>query len=786
MIIAGSTGATPASRILMAAASRAPRGAVVLPGLDRSLTPAAISEIATTPSHPQYALLETLTEFGLSPGEVPVLLGLDEDGLAARRALIHESLSPAELTGDWRDRLDKLSAPLTPDAFTRTGLEGLDLIAAHDETEEALLAACLLRDTLETPGRTAALVCPDAGLARRVSAHLKRWDLEVTPSEGTPLAHLPAGIWFDALLDWWIEPADPVRIAALLHAPGTTVPEGAALFERWVLRGVRWWESLDDMRVRLTERLMDDALHRKPKVAELAQIEAAVAWLAEAAMALEAGEALSADTFRNMVRAVLPRLCDPQALWRGGDGAALAGQVESLMQLAEAYGPLPLEDWLGLWRQMAADANVPPSSPGHPRLQIHGQLEARLQTADHVILAGLNENVWPKPPGADAFLPRHFKTALGLEDPEALMGLAAHDFASLACAPRVTLLCSKRREDAPAVASRWIWRLQTLVRGALADAAEDVLGPAPERDPRIWADALKRPRDSEPLVGVEPRPRPPPKYRPSQLSVSRIDALQRDPYAVYAEYVLKLPKLDELDQEMDARHRGTAIHKALELFEENPEIGADGLAESLQAELRKAGAKPEVLLGERAALAETARQYVEWHAGRAVARDNVKTEIWGSYRIPRAGDLGEFKLTATADRVEIREGGAIAILDFKTGNPPSDKEIGAGLAQQMPLQAVIARAGGFPGVPAGEVTELTYVTVKADFKAHVIGPKKPLEKSAMELADDALAGLTRLIHGYDNPDQAYLSAPRAQFVKYEGDYGRLARRAEWTSEISDG
>ena len=336
------------------------------------------------------------------------------------------------------------------------------------------------------------------------------------------------------------------------------------------------------------------------------------------------------------------------------------------------------------------------------------------------------------------------------------------------------------------MASRWIWRLQTLVRGALADAAEDVLGPAPERDPRIWADALKRPRDSEPLVGVEPRPRPPPKYRPSQLSVSRIDALQRDPYAVYAEYVLKLPKLDELDQEMDARHRGTAIHKALELFEENPEIGADGLAESLQAELRKAGAKPEVLLGERAALAETARQYVEWHAGRAVARDNVKTEIWGSYRIPRAGDLGEFKLTATADRVEIREGGAIAILDFKTGNPPSDKEIGAGLAQQMPLQAVIARAGGFPGVPAGEVTELTYVTVKADFKAHVIGPKKPLEKSAMELADDALAGLTRLIHGYDNPDQAYLSAPRAQFVKYEGDYGRLARRAEWTSEISDG
>lgn len=785
VIIAGSTGATPASRILMAAASRAPQGAVVLPGLDRSLTGKAIEEIATTPSHPQFALLETLSEFHLSPGDVPVLPGLDEDGLAARRALIHESLSPAELTGDWRKRLEDISAPLTPDAFTRTGLSGLDLIAAHDETEEAMLAACLLRETLETPGRTAALVCPDAGLARRVSAHLKRWDLEVTPSEGTPLAHLPAGIWFDALLDWWIEPADPVRIAALLHAPGTTAPDGAALFERWVLRGVRWWESLEDMQARLKERLTE-GVHHKPADDELAQIKLVAAWLVDTAAVLNVDETLSAEGFRTVVRTILPRLCDPQELWRGGDGAALAGQVESLMQLAEAYGPLLLEDWLGLWRQMAADANVPPSSPGHPRLQIHGQLEARLQTADHVILAGLNEGVWPNSPGADAFLPRHFKTGLGLEDSEARMGLAAHDFASLACAPRVTLLCSKRREDAPAVASRWIWRLQTLARGALGGEVEDALGPAPERDPRVWAGLLKRPVDSAPLAGVEPRPRPPADKRPESLSVTRIDVLQRDPYAIYAERVLKLSKLEDLDQDMDARQRGTAIHKALELFEKSPAIGAEGLAASLADELRKAGAKPEVLLGERVALAETARRYVDWHAGRAVDPDNVRIEIGGDIKIPRAGELKDFKLTATADRVEIREGGAIAIIDFKTGNPPSDKEIGAGLSQQMPLQALIAREGGFSGVPAADVTELTYVTVRADFRVHVIGLKKPLEKSAMELADDALAGLTRLIRGYDNPEQAYLSAPRAQFVKYEGDYGRLARRAEWTSEISDG
>src|SRR5581483_5644369 len=76
------------------------------------------------------------------------------------------------------------------------------------------------------------------------------------------------------------------------------------------------------------------------------------------------------------------------------------------------------------------------------------------------------EGVWPQGAPVDPFLSRPMRSALGLPPPERRLGLAAHDFAQGASAPEVVLIAAERREGAPAVASRWLWRLETLVRGA--------------------------------------------------------------------------------------------------------------------------------------------------------------------------------------------------------------------------------------------------------------------------------------------------------------------------------
>lgn len=793
VIIAGSTGATPASRQLMAAALTLPLGRVVMPGLDPSLGPAEMALVAEEPSHPQHALINCLHHLGAAPSAVPTLAHAPGEGPSPRRALVQESLSPAALTGDWRSRLAALAGESSAKeaggdmsaAFARRALDGLDVVACRDETEEALVAACLLRAQAEQRGETAALVCPDSALARRVAIHLRRWGLAVSPSEGIPVLRTPAGASLDALLSWITDPADPVKIASLLRAPHAKSHAGADAFERYVLRGARWWDDLDDLLRTIDARMDDPRNFRAPGDGMRAPISAMAAALSRIASAFTSQTNADLPGFLAGLGVGVSGLLDTDRLWRGEGGAATARIFDALTAVTKPLGALTWDDWHTLIRALARDIMVVPEPLQDARLSIWGPLEARLQRADHLILAGLNDGVWPRQAPANSFLPRKLASALGMEDPETLTGLAAHDFAGLACAPRVTLTYSRRRDDAPAVASRWVWRLETLVRGALGSRADAALGPDPSADPRLWARALHTPLRRQEAGHAVPTPRPPVSARPARLSVTRIETLQRDPYAIYAEKILSLAPLARVGDTINARERGTAVHRALERFELDPAMGSEGLSALLDEELKWQGEALESRLGRRAILARMAVWYVDWHTGRqAGLAGDPAIEVKGQLTLPGLWD-GGFTLTAVADRIEPRPGGGAAIIDFKTGDPPSDKTIAIGFAPQLPLQAAMLGAGAFEGLAASQVDELAYVAVKAQPLARTVGPGKDLQQSPGELADGAMAGLARLLRAYGDPARPYLCEPRIQFVKHKGDYTRLARRDEWSSRISD-
>src|SRR3546814_2943952 len=101
----------------------------------------------------------------------------------------------------------------------------------------------------------------------------------------------------------------------------------------------------------------------------------------------------------------------------------------------------------------------------HPRLHIWGPLEARLQHADIVILGGLNEGTWPREARPDPWLSRPMRERFGLPLPERRIGLSAHDFAQAFCAPRVMLTRAEKVDGAPTVPSRFLARLETVLRG---------------------------------------------------------------------------------------------------------------------------------------------------------------------------------------------------------------------------------------------------------------------------------------------------------------------------------
>jgi ATP-dependent helicase/nuclease subunit B len=71
-----------------------------------------------------------------------------------------------------------------------------------------------------------------------------------------------------------------------------------------------------------------------------------------------------------------------------------------------------------------------------------------------------------------------------------------------------------------------------------------------------------------------PLPRPPVELRPKRLSVTQIETLRRDPYALYAEKILALKELDPLGGAFGVGEFGSAIHSALERFVDGHRVGS--------------------------------------------------------------------------------------------------------------------------------------------------------------------------------------------------------------------
>jgi ATP-dependent helicase/nuclease subunit B len=407
---------------------------------------------------------------------------------------------------------------------------------------------------------------------------------------------------------------------------------------------------------------------------------------------------------------------------------------------------------------------APVQSAGDARVAIWGLLEARLQRRDLMILAGLNEGVWPAPPAEDPFLSRAMRNKLGLPSLDARIGLAAHDFAQLANAPNVVLTRSLRRDGSPTLASRWLWRLKTLVKGAQA-AIESADRYA------AYAKKLDEPAAVTPVKPVQPRP--PADKRLTQISVTQVETLIRDPYAVYARRILKLDHLDPIGAEAGPAERGTAVHRAIERFGDGGDPAE--LSRLLDEELRWHGIAPERRAAERERLLASISALIAWFAERSARGAVIYREKYGKMPVDGA------TLTGIADRIEIA-GGHAAILDFKTGKPPTDEQVNSGLSPQLLLEAAMLMAGAIEDVPKATPTELIYWQFGGSRPAPQI---VNAEGGPVAAAEKALASLRDLLKRYANAEQAFYSKPRVQFLKPYDEYDLLARRKEWADEVGD-
>ncbi|WP_129792502.1 double-strand break repair protein AddB [Sphingosinicella sp. CPCC 101087] len=761
---AGITTAAPAVARLLRAVARLPAGQVVLPGLDLDMAedewaslgphepdPATGRRRPSLETHPQFHLKLLIDRLGVGRGEVRRWrFGGGRDAPAARGRAISRAMAPPAFTRQWQ--------ALRPPDRRLGGVRALELA---DPAEEAQAIAVALREVLEEPGRTAALVTPDRALARRVSALLRRWGIEADDSAGRPLPQTPPGTLLLAIATAAAERFAPVPLLTLLKHP--LVMSGEARLG-WLdgvrsldlaLRGPRPPAGLEGLTTHLET---GDARNASARREALSWWRGAMPLLSPLERAFDRSEGLAERL--TAVRQTVVALCGDSP-WSGPAGRRAAEMLAEL-EAAAREGPeavRPAELPLVLERLMGSVAVRPPFGQ-HPRIFIWGLIEARLQRADLMVLAGLNEGVWPALPAPDPWLAPRLRGELGLPSLERRIGLAAHDFAGALGAPRVLVTRARRDARAPAVASRFWLRLEAMTGGLTRAPAV-----------RKWARAIDRPAAHRPAA----RPAPSPRERPRAISVTEVDRLKADPFAFYARRILKLHRLDPVDADPTAAWRGSAVHTVLERWMKEDDCDPERLRPRAEALLAGAAAHPLM----RALWQPRLMEAIDFIAGE-VAKNRSDGRLPLAAEAEGRCELAGVALKGVADRIDRCADGSLAIVDYKTGQPPSAKAVSEGYSLQLGLLGLIAEHGGFDGIE-GRASCFEYWSLarKAGRLGYVASPAGG--RNGIETADFTSVAARNFIAAAEKwltGEEPFTAKLHPEYAPY-GDYDQLMRLDEW-------
>ena len=746
-VAAGITTTAPAVSALVGRIARMQRGMVVLPGLWLSnllpdeewdaLGPDEFGRGEAT--HPQFQLKRLLDQLGIARAEVQPWRW---SGAAASQPARGRAIANAMATSHFSHKWEVLRP-------AERRLSGIRLAELPDPALEAQAIALALREALETPGKTAALVTPDRQLAARVSSLMARWGIQADDSAGKPLSTTAAGTLLLSIASAAAEELAPVPLLALLKHPLV----GGDGDERLL-----WLETVRELDFKLRGPRPSEGVAGLDK-----HFGSLPAWhrarpLADAVATLLA-EPVSLSRFARTLSSAAERLAGEPA-WKGPAGR-LAAKMLADLEVSSAAQRLSVtaKDAVPLLRLLLSAHAVRPSYGDHPRIFIWGLLEARLQRADLIVLGGLNEGVWPSLPAPDPWLPPKVRANLQMPTVENRIGLAAHDFASALGAPEVLITRARRDSKSPTVASRFLLRLEAISGGL-------------PRDPRLerLTRKLDDPETTQPVERPAPAPRP--EQRPDRISVTAVDRLKADPFAFYASSILKLKVKDPVDAEHTARWKGEAVHQVFEDWLLHDECDPDKLRSRAERLLADEAIHPML----RALWAPRLLEAIDWIA--AMERENQ-----AKGRLPlKAEANGEMALAGVTvhgrvDRIDRLSDGCLAIIDYKTGAPPTQKAVNAGFALQLGLLGLIGRAGGFAGV-SGDPAKFEYWSLQRHNGrfGRLMCPDKDMQPG--EFLDHAYANFKAACDKWLTGNEPFTAKLNPAYAPY-GDYDQLMRLEEW-------
>ncbi len=780
VIAAGSTGSIPVAGKLLGVISVMDNGLVILPGLDTQIDDEAWEYIEA--NHPQHGFKILLDHIGAHRDMVKDFPS--DYQVSPRNILALEIMLPAQVTGRWKSFSDRFSTEM---------LEGLQYYSCSTHQEEAMLISFMLRESLQGKTNIAALVTPDRALARRVSALCKRWGIDVDDSAGQNLLETKLGKFISMSVAAAQNKFDVIALLSLLKISlcrfGNDEVHYNNMLKKLEVKFLRKDYAITSYN--MLRNKIEESENNEDLLKFIDGFYAAlkpILYYANQSKPQNFTDILKAHIKSIEKLATTPEIDGSDILWRGDTGNSASLFLSDLSAHSDLIGSVTFDEYIKILSSLMRGVTVRSAYGVHPRVLILGQLEARLSDADLVIMGGLNEGIWPPDVGHDPWMSRPMRKSFGLPSSDQVIGIAAHDFVQNFCAGNIVMTRSMKIDGSPTVASRWLDRLDTVLRGC-GKNIDNLSNPHYLK----WAKMIDIDDDFKPYS--RPKPCPPLSTRPDGVSVTKVDLWLKDPYAIYMHYVLKLRKIKPLLQDNDAALRGNILHEILEEFVRKnpvrlPDDAEDQLVEIAQVIINEKLDSPEFMQYWWPRFLKIAAWFVNnEHNWRKNAKF-LESEIKGNIDIDIDG-VG-FNLQGTADRIDRMHGG-YAIIDYKTGGNFSQKGLKNGNLPQLPLEALILSQGGFNGrgfkhikqknedkkyVAKGDAVYLGYWKMTGGAEA---GKEVAITNNIDEVIQIIFDGLKGLVKEFRNVDTPFYAIPDASNAPRFNDYEHVSRLKEWAA-----
>ena len=794
LIIVGSTGSQYATGLLMRAVSQLPQGMVVLPGLDKILCNSDWDLLGF--DHPQYSFLHLAKNWKNSSGYSDEILkspewyskpySKGETSLKFRAKIFSLVMLPAQLTDRWVSNKVVIQKELEP-AFKDVSL----IEAENIRIEAASICEAISRALNE--GSNIAIITPSKIIARTVRSELER--LKISPNSytnellgdndlGIFLRQTALAISSKFKMKYLISMLKNINCGknSSTHYTNTAIL-CTAVFEledsfldldidKWVYdQGEdfsNWFCWLKELLTEIKSDLIKISLKRHARVHRSFSEK------------LFRGCAYNSKGDDNKNTEI--------SIWGSPTGKQILDIFIKLEEITSRKIKYNFLDYRKIFEKIIMEEEINSERDSFSSsVFIWGTLESRMQSAGVYILAGLNEGTWPGNLLEDSWLGRPIRSVIGLDLPERRIGRSAHDFQQATMARKLILSRSLRDDKGLTVCSRWLIRLENFLTGigdegitqlkAMRAKGDDLVNAAKGYySSKVVTESLP---ESIKCLTRRPAPIPPLSTRPRELSLTDLDTLIRNPYAIYAKKILKLNKLYGVKDQRNAKTKGIIAHKALErfirkTFQELPNKSQSCAllkscfyyqieSESVSPELEKVWKKQFDLKVELIVDGELQRRK------KAVP---VMIETRGRYQIslPK-NDI--FLITAKVDRIDQGEIG-FHIYDYKTGQISKNELIA--FSPQLDIAALMFEKGAFTKGAKGKAVEISLIGLGSKPK----GFSKNISREDLKTWEMALQKLITRMKQNLSPFYARLNTEKQQLRS--NNYDHLSRYGEWLDD----